>query len=61
MGTDGWKAGGKEQERAPRSKSSSRSHHVEVVLERILARRQGYPKQKPPRYVDWEDLGRNLH
>jgi hypothetical protein len=55
------KAGGVEQERAPHSKSSSRSHHVEVVLERILARRQVYPKQKPPRSLDWEDLGRNWH
>ena len=55
------KEGGVEQERAPRFKGSSRSHHVEVVLERILAKRQGYRKQKPPRYVDWEDLSKNWH
>lgn len=49
------KAGGVEQERAPIHKRTSRSHHVEVVLERILAKRHRRPEQELPRDLDWEE------
>lgn len=47
------KEGGVEQERAPRFKDRSRSHHVEVVLERILAKRHQY--QESLRHFDLEE------
>jgi hypothetical protein len=46
---------GVEQERAPRCKGSSRSHHVEIVLERILAKRHRYHEQEPLRHIDLEE------
>lgn len=49
------KEGGVEQERAPRFKGGSRSHHVEVVLERILAKRHQYQEQESLRHIDLEE------
>jgi hypothetical protein len=48
-------------ERAPHSKSGSRSHHVEVVLARIFAKQRGYTKQKSLRHLDLENVGLNWH
>jgi hypothetical protein len=61
MQTGARKAGGVEQERAPHSKSRSRSHHVEVVLARIFAKQHGYPKQESLRHLDWEEGDTNWH
>jgi hypothetical protein len=49
------KEGGVEQERTPRFKGSTRSHHVEVVLERILAKRHQYQEQERLRHIDLEE------
>lgn len=57
MQTGAKKAGSVEQERAPHSKSRSRSQHVEVVLARIFAKQHGYPKQKSLRHLDGEEGG----
>jgi hypothetical protein len=55
------KDGGVEHERAPHSKRSSRSHHVEVVLARIFAKQLGYMKQKSLRHLDLEDGSTGWH
>lgn len=57
MQTGARKTEGVEHERVPHSKSRSRSHHVEVVLARIVAKQQGYLKQKSLRHLDLENLG----
>jgi len=48
------KSGGAEQEHATLVKGMSRSHHVEVVLERILAKRR-LQQEHPPSDLDWEE------
>jgi len=57
MHTDAKRPGAVEHERAPHSKSGSRSHHVEVVLARIFAKQRGYSKQKSFRSSDLENAG----
>jgi hypothetical protein len=49
------KKGGVEQKRTPHFEGSSRSHHVEVVLQRILAKRHQYQEQEPLRHIDLEE------
>jgi hypothetical protein len=61
MHTGAKKPGVVEHERAPHSKSGSRSHHVEVVLARIFARQRGYSKQKSLRSLDVENAGADWH
>ena len=51
------KPGVVEHGRAPHSKSGSRSHHVEVTLARIFAKRREYSKPKSLRSIDLENAG----
>jgi hypothetical protein len=55
MKSDATKERGMEQERVPRFRGSSRSHHVEVVLDRILAKRHKYQEQGSMRQIDLEE------
>jgi hypothetical protein len=48
------KSGVVEQGHATQFKGMSRSHHVEVVLEHILAKRRQHLEQKPSVDLDWE-------
>ena len=49
------KNGGVEKERALRFKGSNRSHHVEVVLERVLTKRHQYQEQESLQHIDLEE------
>jgi len=51
------KPGVVEHGRALHSKSGSRSHHVEVILARIFAKRREYSKPKSLRIIDLENGG----
>jgi len=57
MLTGAKKPGVVEHERAPHSKSGSRSHHVEVVLARIFAKQRRDSKKKSLRSIDLENAG----
>jgi hypothetical protein len=60
MQTDAKKSGSAEHQRSLHSKSGC-SHHVEVVLARIFAKKRGYLKQQSLRHGDTETVGTDWH
>ena len=55
------KSGGLERARSPGSRNSGQSHHVEMVLASIFAKRCRSSKRKAPRPLDSEEMERNWH
>ena len=53
--SEAMKAGDVKRAHAPRSNGSSRSHHVEIVLQRILTKRHHLLQQEFPRDLDSEE------
>lgn len=61
MHTGAKKPGVVEHERAPHSKSRSRSRRVEVVLARIFTKQREYSKTRSFRSFDPDTAGANWH